>query len=398
VRRALKLSKRGYELLRQPVRLLTVSGTPQPFASGHPDVASFPIKLCARIIAKCWRQRPHELLDYGDPAGYWPLRHAIADYVRSARAVRCKPEQVVIVNGSQQAIDLITRLLVNHNDAVLLEDPGYPGARSALRAAGAMVLPLVVDEEGADIERVKAHNRRVRLVFVTPSHQYPLGVTMTLQRRLALLDWAQRQSAFIIEDDYDSDYRYRGRPLPALQGLDSYSRVIYMGSFSKTVLPSLRLGFLVLPEALVQPFRSVRASVDGHSPIPEQAVLAEFIAEGHFVRHLRRMRMLYEERQRVLVEAAARELPELLHVPSSDGGMHLVGWLPAGTDDRAVSRSLRQLGLFASPLSACRIEKKTRGALLLGYAAFRPGQIHYAVKQLAFALRKIEELRNLQLS
>jgi GntR family transcriptional regulator/MocR family aminotransferase len=383
----IRLSRRGRELAHSPVRVLSVPGRPRPFASGHPDVMEFPLNIWSTLAARRWRSGSRDLLTYGDPAGYFPLRKAIADYVRTARAVRCEPEQVVIVSGSQQAIDLLARLLVEIDDVVLVEDPGYLGARSAFRAASASVLPLPVDPDGANINGIGQNiRRRVRLAFVTPSHQYPLGVTMTLQRRLALLEWAREQDAFILEDDYDSDFRYRGKPLPSLQGLDNAARVIYMGSFSKTILPSLRLGFLVLPDNLVEPFRRARAVLDGHSPTPYQAVLADFIAEGHFARHIRKMRSLYAERQSALVEAAHRELKGVIEIDRSDGGMHVVGWLPPGVNDRSASHTAGTHGVYASPLSACALGRLTRGGLLLGFAAFSPKQICEAVARLAPAL------------
>ena len=385
----IRLSRRGRELASSPVRVLSVPGRPRPFASGHPDVMEFPLNIWSTLAARRWRSGSRDLLTYGDPAGYFPLREAIADYVRSARAVRCEPEQVVIVGGSQQGIDLLARLLLERGDVVLIEDPGYLGARSAFRAASACVIPLPVDSEGANIGGIRHNCRRARLAFVTPSHQYPLGVTMTLQRRLALLEWARQQDAFILEDDYDSDFRYRGKPLPSLQGLDNAARVIYMGSFSKTILPSLRLGFLVLPDNLVEPFRRARAVLDGHSPTPYQAVLADFIAEGHFARHIRKMRFLYAERQSTLVEAAHREVKGVLEIAPSDGGMHVVGWLPPGVNDRSASHTAGTHGVYASPLSACALGRLTRGGLLLGFAAFSPRQIREAVTRLAPALSYI---------
>ena len=385
--RSIRLSRRGDVLARERVRLLTVPGTAKPFASGHPDVAAFPVRIWARLTARRWRrQRSEDLLTYGDPAGYLPLRQAIASHIRTARAVRCEEEQVVVVSGSQQAIDLIARLLTDPGDCALVEDPGYPGARVALRAAGASLIRLPVDSEGANIQQVREESSRIRLAIVTPSHQYPLGVTMTLPRRLALIQWARQQRAWILEDDYDSDYRYRGRPLPSLQGMDDTGRVIYMGSFSKTIFPSLRLGFVVLPDALVEPFRRARAVVDGHSPTPYQAVLADFISEGHFARHIRRMRTLYEQRQMALVETTRRELAGLLEVDVSEGGMHLIGWLPHGANDAHVSRAVRSCGVYASPLSACAIGNIKRGGLLLGYAGFESSQIRKGVKTLRAAL------------
>jgi GntR family transcriptional regulator/MocR family aminotransferase len=383
------LSKRNRSVSSRPVRPLTVTGVSLPFASGLPDVAAFPVHIWARLTARQWRKAPSTLLTYGDPAGYLPLRQAIATHVRTSRAVECEADQVLVLSGSQQALDLAARVLIDPGDGVLVEDPGYPGARAAFGMAGASVLSLPVDSEGADINRVLDRARKSRLAFVTPSHQYPLGVTMTVSRRLAVIEWARRSGAWIIEDDYDSEYRYRGKPLPSLQGLDRSGRVIYMGSFSKTLFPSLRLGFVVLPPALVEPFRRVRSVVDGHSPLLEQAVLAEFIAEGHFSRHVRRMRALYQERQSILVETAARELRGLLRVQAADGGMHLVGWLPRGASDVAASERGKSCGVFVSPLSMCAAAPRRDRGLLLGYAAFGREQILEGVRRLAGALRSI---------
>ena len=381
------LSRRGRMLSSRPVRVLTAAGRPQPFASGLPDLHEFPFTTWARLMARHWRRPGYNLVGYGDPAGYKPLREAIAAYLRASRAVRCETEQVVIVSGSQQALDIAARLLLDPGDAALLEDPGYPGARVALSAAGASLLRLPVDGEGANIAAAPAQASAAQVAFVTPSHHFPLGVTMSVARRLALLEWAERTGAWILEDDYDSEYRYRGKPLPSLQGLDAAGRVVYMGSFSKTMFPSLRLGFLVLPGELVEAFRRARSVIDGHSPMTEQAVLADFISLGHFARHIRRMRTLYEERQSALVEAAQRELDGLLEVRPSDGGMHLVGWLPQDVDDVKASERASAAGVYTRPLSSCAVAKVRRGGLLLGYAALTTAQIREGVRKLAQALR-----------
>ncbi len=378
------LSQRGKMLSSKPVRILTVAGRPQPFASGLPDLQMFPFATWARLMARHWRRPGYSLVGYGDPAGYKPLREAIAAYLRQSRAVRCDTEQVVIVTGSQQALDISARLLLDSGDTALLEDPGYPGARVALAAAGANLMRLPVDQEGADISGIA--DGAAQVAFVTPSHQFPLGVTMSVARRLALLEWAQRSGAWVLEDDYDSEYRYRGKPLPSLQGLDGAGRVIYVGSFSKTIFPSLRLGFLVLPADLVEPFRRAHGVIDGHSPVTEQAVLADFIADGHYARHIRRMRAVYEERQQALVEAAGRELQGLLEVSPSEGGMHLVGWLPEGVDDVKAAGTAAAAGVFVRALSTCAVRRLRRGGLILGYAALSIPQIREGVKKLAEAL------------
>ena len=242
------------------------------------------------------------LLGYGNPAGYWPLRREIPAHLATARAVRCDPEQVIVVSGSQQALDLASRVLLDPGDAVWIEDPGYMGARGTLAGSGARLVPVPVDEEGLVVAAGIKREPGARLACVTPSHQYPLGVTMSLTRRLELLGWAERSGAWVIEDDYDSEHRYTGRPLEALQGLDAEGRVVYVGTFSKVLFPALRLGYLVVPPDLTGAFTVARELVDRHPPTVEQAVLAEFIAAGHFGRHLRRMRALYAARQEALIE------------------------------------------------------------------------------------------------
>jgi len=310
----------------------------------------------------------------------------ISAYLGATRAVRCTWEQVIVVSGSQQALDLAARVLLDPGDAAWVEDPGYAGARGALLGAGARLVPVPVDGDGLDVAAGAQLGAGARLAYVSPSHQYPLGVTMSLSRRLALLGWASRSGAWVLEDDYDSEYRYTGRPLEALQGLDPEGCVIYLGTFSKVLFPALRLGYLVVPPELVDPFTAARELVDRQSPSVEQAVLAEFIAEGHFARHVRRMRVLYAERQATLVEAAARELSGALDVRPAEAGMHLVGWLPGGTDDREASRRAAAEGVEATALSLHGIEPPQRRGLLLGYAAVGEEEIRAGVRRLAASL------------
>lgn len=383
------VSQRGELLSSRPVRVLSPRGAPRPFASGLPDCRAFPFRTWARLMARRWRHPHHQLLGYGDPAGYQPLREAIAAHLRAARAVRCEANQVLILSGSQQALDLAARLLIDPGDKALIEDPGYPGARVALTAAGAKLIPLPVGFDGADISSPGKAHPTARVVFVTPSHQFPLGVTMSLPRRLALLEWAHGSGAWILEDDYDSEYRYRGKPLPSLQGLDISGRVIYVGTFSKTLFPSLRLGFMVLPPELVESFRRARSVVDGHSPLTEQVVLADFIAEGHFARHVRRMRALYQERQSMLVDAAGKELAGLVDIAPSDGGMHLVARLPKRIPDVVAAERALAHGVYVNPLSRCAIGEPSQGGLLLGYAALSRKQIVEGVQRLGNALRTL---------
>ena len=385
-----RLSQRGALLVGTRDALARGAATARPFRPGLPGLEAFPFDVWTRLVARRWRSVPRQLLDYGDPAGYAPLREAIAAYLGEARAVRCEAAQVIVVTGAQQAVDLAARVLLDPGDTAWVEDPGYPGARGALVAAGIRLAPVPVDAEGLDVRHGARHAAGARLVYVTPSHQYPLGVTMSLHRRLALLEWASRSGAWILEDDYDSEYRYAGRPLAALQGLDAAGRVIYAGTFSKVLFPSLRLGYLIVPGELVDAFVAARALADRHSPSVTQAALADFIDGGHFARHIRRTRALYAERQAALVRAAGRALDGLLEVGPAEAGMHLMGWLPEGVDDRAAARAALGREVDAPPLSGYRARparRGERGGLMLGYAAYTPREIEDACARLARALR-----------
>lgn len=385
------LSRRGSLLAATPITTGRDEGLPIAFRPGLPSLDDFPFALWARLVARRHRRPPRELLAYGDPAGYRPLREAIATYVSESRAVRCQPEQVLVVTGTQQAIDLTARVLLDPGDSVWVEDPGYLGARGALLGAGAALVPVPVDEQGLDVAAGIARCPGARMIYVTPSHQYPLGVTLSLQRRLALLEWAARAGAWVLEDDYDSEYRYAGRPLAALQGLDTAERVIYLGTFSKVMFPSLCLAFLVVPGDLVESFVTSRALVNRHSPSLDQAALTDFIVDGHFVRHIRRMRTLYAERQAILVETAAHELAGRLSVPAPEAGLHVVGWLPADQDDRRVAAMAAQYAVEAPPLTPFGIEPVANPGLLLGYAAIPPAEIVAGVRRLALALRAVDD-------
>lgn len=383
-----KLSQRG-ELLTQAAGPVLRSGeTPRPFRPGVPALDVFPFDVWTRLVSRHHRRPTSDLLAYHHPAGYLPLRRAIASHLGAARAVRCDPEQVIIVTGSQQAIDLIARILLDPGETAWIEDPGYLGAKASLKALGVRLFPVPVDEAGLDVTIGRECCPGARLVYVSPSHQYPLGVTMSLPRRLALLEWARQADAWVVEDDYDSEFRYGGRPLAALQGLDRDGRVIYVGTFSKALFPSLRLGYLVLPPDLVDAFIAARAVLDRQTPTLSQAVVADFMEEGHFQRHIRRMRTVYRERQDVLLEAARRELSDVLKVPPCETGLHLVGWLQNGLKDVEAARLAAQAGVEAPPLSTYYLEECRGEGLLLGYAGSEPRLIRAAVRRLAGALQK----------
>ena len=380
-----ELSQRGVLLAATRVSVARPSRSMRAFRTGLPDFATFPFEIWAQIEARHWRNPPRELLGYGDPAGYRPLREAIAAYLGAARAVRCTADQVIIVAGSQQGLDIAARLLLDPGDAAWVEEPGYTGAKGALSAAGARLVPVPVGPEGLDVAAGIAACPTARLAYVSPSHQYPLGVTLSLAQRLALLDWADHAQAWILEDDYDSEYRYTSRPLAALQGLDRAERVLYIGTFSKVLFPALRLGYVVVPPDLVSPFVAARAVADRHSPSIEQAVVADFIREGHFARHIRRMRALYAERQAILLDAAHQTFGDRLSIPSAEAGMHLVAWLPDGADAATIAIRAEALGVVVQPLSAYTTTPLARQGLLLGYAAFPTEEIRAGMRQLARA-------------
>src|SRR5262249_1460081 len=353
----------------------------------------FPIATWSRLVAKHWRQSPQELLNYGRADGYAPLREAIAAYLGPSRGVQCNSDQIIVVSGAQQAIDLAARILIDDGDPLLVEEFCYGAARAALLSAGARLVPVPVDEAGLNIS-VVADSTSARLAYVTPSHQYPLGVTMSTSRRQALLDWANRARAWILEDDYDSEYRYTERPLPALQGMDRNGRVIYIGTFSKVLFPALRLGFIVTPRDLVDAFVTARATLGWCSPTLDQAVLADFITQGHFIRHIRRMRTIYAERQAVLIDALEHEAGDLLEIKPADAGIHVTCSLSNRIDDRAVSREAAELGVVAQPLSAFRVDESVavRSGLILGYGAYNIRQIKEAARKLGTALKNVSRV------
>ncbi len=380
-----RLSQRAQDVLKAP----TMPGSQAAswtFPAGQPALDAFPFDLWGKLLARYAHGLHPGLLSYQETAGYHPLREAIADHVVLARQVHCSPEQVIITNGSQGALDLAARVLLNPGEATWIEDPGYLGARGALLAAGAKLIPVPVDSEGMIVEAGIARAPDARLAYLTPSHQFPLGVTMSLTRRLALLDWAKQTGAYLLEDDYDSEYRFAGRPLASLQGLDDGERIIYIGTFSKVMFPALRLGYLIVPEGLVEAFIAMRRFTDYHHSSLEQAALTDFMTEGHFTRHIRRMRTLYAERRAVLLDAV-RDVP--LEIDAPEVGMHLVGWLPDGIDDRDVSERAEEQRVSVLPLSHFSIERLTRGGLVLGYAGQKEAEMREGVARLAMVLEEM---------
>ena len=359
-----------------------------PFRVSLPALELFPHAAWARLVSRHAHALAPEQMAYGDPAGVVSLRVAIADHVRAARAVRCEAEQVLVVSGSQAALRLAAAVLLQPGDRVAVEEPGYPGARAALAAGRARIVPVPIDEEGIVVATLRRRGR-LRAAYVTPSHQYPLGTSMTAGRRLALLDWAAHAEAWVLEDDYDSEYRYVSRPIGALQGMDAHERVIYIGSFSKVLFPALRVGYMVVPESLRQRFVAAREALDIFSPTLYQLALAEFLADGHFGRHLRRMRAVYRERRDALLEGLDRHCAELLDVPNADAGLHVAGILREGIDDVDVIRRMAGRGLTATPLSACYAGHARRSGLLLGFGGSDARRLIAATRLLGEILHEV---------
>lgn len=363
---------------------ITVGEKPKALRACLPSVEEFPLAVWERTRSRALKQEGARLLGYGLSNGYTPLREAIATYLRDGRGVRCEANQVVIVAGSQHGLDLSCSLLVNPGDPVWIEDPGYLGARFCFQRSGAFLIPVPVDREGLNIDLAPA-GARPKLIYVTPSHQFPTSVTMSLSRRLQLLDYARAHNAWILEDDYDSEFRYHGRPLASLQGLDSSGRVIYIGTFSKAMFPALRLGYLVLPPMLVEAFAKARSLADCHSPLIEQAAAAAFLSEGHLQRHVRKMRNMYWERFQELREQVKRHLDGLISVEDNGSGLHTVGWLPGTYNDESAAAACDQAGVVTASLSHYALRPLERKGLVLGFAPYSPARIRWAVRQIASA-------------
>lgn len=394
--RELNLSRQGREMeldLNDLLREHTASAV-VPFQNGLTAIGSFPFDTWARIAARWNRNAPPQTLAGGDLAGFLPLRRAIAAHLKSARGVTCEPEQIIITAGAQQALSLIAAVFLERGDEVWMEDPGYTSARSLFSLSRAKLIPVPLDEDGLDIKAAQELSKNPKLIYVTPSHQYPLGMTMSVTRRLSLIETARRTVAWIIEDDYDSEYRYSGHPLASLQGLDQDGRVLYVGTFSKTIFPSLKLGCLVVPPDLVDVFTAARFLHGAHSPLIDQAVLAEFISEGHFARHVRRMRTLAASRQQILIEEVRRNLKGLVEMKADVAGMHLVGWLPDDFDDREAARKAAEVNIKLSPISDHTINKYPRNGLVFGYAAFDEKQIRGGVAKLTEVLTEMAQNQN----
>ncbi len=352
------------------------------FSIGQPAFEYFPVHIWSRLVARYGRSLKTTSLQYGYPGGRMELREAIASYLRSSRAVHCEAEQILVVSGSQQALHIAALALLDPGDRVWLEEPGYWLARRVFDLTQARLVPVPVDDEGMNVAEGIRLFRKAKLAFVTPSHQFPLGATMSLARRLQLLEWAQKNGSWIVEDDYDAEYRYESRPIASLQGLDAEKRVIYIGTFSKVLFPSLRTGYMVVPPDLLDRFLAVRQTIDVTQSDLNQAILAEFIQEGHFVRHIRRMRTLYGERRAVLAENIQKYFGTQLEVHGAESGMHLSVTLPKGFRDRELSMKAAAHELWLWPLSSTYLGRNPRHGWMLGFGGVGEKEIPRGVRSM----------------
>ncbi|MBW4630568.1 MAG: PLP-dependent aminotransferase family protein [Iphinoe sp. HA4291-MV1] len=384
-----KLSKYGEYLINtENVPRVAEPEMPINFRYGQPAFEQFPINLWRKLLSRyCCSHL--QWLDYStDILGYKPLREAISRYLSRSRAVNCEPEQVLIVNGTQQALDLIVRLFIEPDDVIALEDPGYLSARLIFQTQAAKLLAIAVDESGLVVKDLAHHSsEQVRLVYVTPSHQFPTGAILSLSRRLELLTWAQKTGAFIIEDDYDSEYRYGERPIPALQGLDRSDSVLYIGTFSKVLFPSLRIGYLVLPKNLVSAFAHAKWLSDRHLPILEQQVLTDFIEEGHLERHIRKMRAIYDRRRQALVRALNVHFGEKATILGEKAGIHVMVRLHTPFRDEEIIQRAALHGIGMMSAAPHYLRPHSQGEFIFGYGELTEQQLVESISKIAQILK-----------
>lgn len=349
-------------------------------AYGRSDIETFPFAMWRRILLRHARKAAVREFDYGPAVGSLALREAICAHLRRSRAVVCGPSEVIIVNGSQQALDLVTRVLIERSDHVAIEDPHYNGTREALRAAGARLQPVPVDRDGLNPAQLPEH---ASLVFVTPSHQFPTGAILPLVRRLALLEWARRKNSVIVEDDYDGEFHYEGRPLESLQGLDTEGRIVYIGTFSRTVFPALRIGYLIVPKSLAPAFTATKWLNDLHSATLEQETLAEFITSGMYERHLRRLRRRNAARRETLLDAIRKHLGERVEMTGDGSGAHVVLWPRKRVSEDTVIAQAASRGVGIYGISHCFLRRPSRTGFMLGYSSMNEREIREGIRLLS---------------
>lgn len=377
----------AYAKRLQPFRSVPAQPV-RAFRANQPALDLFPTALWAQVASRRLRRASTKLLAGGETLGYRPLREAVAEYLNTSRGVRCTAEQVLIVSGALEGLDRTARLVLNPGEPAWMEEPGYPSAAAVLRAVGATVCGVPVDSEGLNLGRGIRRWPRPRLIYVTPAHQFPLGVAMSLRRRLALLEWARKAGVLIFEDDYDSEYRYSGRPVPALQGLDRSGVVIFGGSFSAVMFPAMRLGYLVVPPEMMDVFAAAQSVSKHHPPLLGQAVLCDFISEGHFARHIRRMREVYAERLNVLLKAVREHLEGAVEISNVEAGLQTIGWLRGKIRAEDVALAAAKKNVEVVPLSRYAFGRTRGNGIVLGFAAVEPKELRRGVEELAAVLRE----------
>ncbi len=374
-----RISERGIGLIDVPYLEETRL---KPFTPAYPFIDERFVTVWGTLMSKAWRRMSRNQFGYPSALGYYPLREAIASYLRTARGVKCVSQQVIITDGAQQALNLTAQLLLNPGESVWIEDPSYDGAKAAFRNVPANIIPVPVDDSGMVVDEGLKREPQARLAYISPSNQFPMGVTMDLARRLQLIRWAEENNAWIVEDDYDSEFRYGGPPVMSLQGIDRSERVVYVGTFSKVLYPGLRLGYMVAPADLIEPLHAIRAHADRGSPLFEQIVLNDYMREGHFARHIRRMRKLYSERRTALIAAIEKQLGGILELSDGEAGLHIVARLPEGVDDVEVSQALRTRGYEVPCLSSYSLLPLKRGGLLFGFTALDVSEMDDAISRI----------------
>jgi GntR family transcriptional regulator/MocR family aminotransferase len=384
-----RFSKQGLALVHTPFKVEGQPDPARPFRPNQPDLTLFPFAQWNRIAARRARLSQQSLLSDAQSKGYLPLRRVIAERLRFSMRIRANPEHIVVLGSMQQGFDICSRLLLEPGNKVWMEDPGYPGARQIFKSNGANVVGVPVDPNGMDVAAGIRLAGNARLAYVTASRQTPLGMPLALDRRLALLRWADRADAIVIEDDYDSEYRFSGHPLAALKSLDTSDRVIYTGTFSKLLFPSLRLAYMVLPDWLADPFASALSLTCRHLPLLPQVVLHEFMAEGYFGRHIRRMRTIYGERADIFQEAVSSRMGGVLSLPPLSAGMDTAAFLNRGMDDRSVTSALIEAGIETRPLSAYKVTSEPPTGMILGFAPFDRDKILAGMETIAQVMARI---------
>ncbi len=382
------LSRYGGFLKDRPWLEVTGEEPEIQFSFGRPDIHAFPLREWQQLMNHHLKERKFSLLDNpSNAAGYLPLREAIAEHLAKARALRCSAKQIIIVNGSQQAIDLVNRLFVDRGDFVGIEEPGYMGAKKAFEVQGAKLVGFPVDSQGLMVDKLRDPSLpALKLLYVTPSHQFPTGVVLSLPRRLELIARARQTGMVIVEDDYDSEYRYTGRPVPALAGLEHGESVIYIGTFSKVLFPALRLGYLVVPNTMAELFARAKWLCDRHSPLLEQQVLADFISTGQFERHVRKMRRLYEERRKHVISALRSSFANTIEILGDNAGINILVRFRRPVDDEITLKAARELGVGLIRTSNFYLQQPPGGEFLLNYGGLSHEEIEEGIRRLAVAV------------